>query len=50
MYSRLSPPALLPSRAERSLGSVAWTETLMGLMRRSMILCASLGERLVRVT
>ncbi len=49
MASRLSPPALLPSRMLRSLGSVAWTETLMGLMRRSMIRWTSRGERLVRV-
>ena len=49
MTARLSPPALLPRRTLRSLGSVAWTETLMGLMRSSMIRRTSRSDRLVRV-
>ena len=49
IYSRLLSASLLPSSVRRSCGSVACTETLMGLMRRSMMRCASRSVRFVSV-
>ena len=49
MYSSDRSAPLLPSSVQWSCGSVAWTDTLMGLMCRSMIRCASRSLRLVRV-
>ena len=40
---------LLPSMVQCSFGSVACTDTLMGLMCRSMIRCASRSVRFVSV-
>ena len=49
IYSRERTAFLLPSMVQWSWGSVVWTETLMGLMRRSMMRWASRSVRLVRV-
>ena len=47
--SSSSPARRLPSMATRKSGSVAWTEMLMGEMRRSMMRWISRALRLVRV-
>lgn len=49
MMSMLSPARLFFSISQRRTGSVVWTDTLMGEMRRSMIRCTSRWDRLVRV-
>ena len=49
MISSVLPARGLPSRNERSSGSVACTETLMGLMCRWMMRCTSRSDRFGRV-
>ncbi len=44
-----APPRLLASIVQCSWGSVVWTETLMGLMCRSMMRSVSRSVRFVRV-
>ena len=49
MMAMPSPARLFFSISERSSGSVVWTDTLMGEMRRAMIRSTSRWDRFVKV-